>query len=600
MRSTFLVALLLLMSALFVSWQVGEGGVEAAGPTQVSSDITQDTNWTLNNSPYVIEGDILVDMNATLSIHPGVTVKFAGYYSIRVEGQIHAKGTGSQGITFTSGEANASSGDWNQIEIINRQNISTQIFENTTFMYGTNGLFFNLTMVKDTIDDTFDVKIKNCTFRDFESSGIYYAGRHGVNDSVMITGSAFNDTGQFGIRIAGEYSDNHGKPYIIANNVVSNNANGISWGGLGQGNNCSITGNILISNAVGIKLGGSSLYLVRDNELLNNSCGMSINVGAEGNGNRSIVENVIWNSTIGIRVYTGKAPLKFRYNDVVDSGQFNVVVEEKKNVSMINNWWGTTNTTKIDTLFYDYYDDINAILPGEIPVGIVEYIPYLSSAVKPDYVAPSSEPDVGDGIGVEEKDDVDEGAHIPTEDGDDVGEGEDILDGNDDVDDNDSEGDPVNTETPASPGEGSGDSGSQADEGISSGVWVAVLALVVLSLALVLVIHVNRKSRRSGSLEGGHDRGRSHNRGQKANGVSKPGRRRGAGSSAAGFDDSPYELEDLKDEVLEDLGGGKGKVSASVMRSRLRRMKGQGKIDGELYSSVMEDIERIEKEDGDL
>ena len=130
---------------------------------------------------------------------------------------------------------------------------------------------------------------------------------------------------------------------------------------------------------------------------------------------------------------------------------------------------------------------------------------------------------------------------------------------------------------------------SQDGEGISKGVWVAVLTLVVLSLALMLVIHVNRKRRQSGSPERGPDQVRNRRGGLKASADLEKSTHGGTSG-----------LEVLKDEVLEGLGEGEGGESASVMRSRLRKMKRQGKIDKELYSSVMEDIDRLEKEDVDL
>lgn len=63
---------------------------------------TQSGAWTLANSPYIVTGDILVPSGATLSLEPGVVVKFAGYYGIKVEGTLLASGNAVDRIVFTS------------------------------------------------------------------------------------------------------------------------------------------------------------------------------------------------------------------------------------------------------------------------------------------------------------------------------------------------------------------------------------------------------------------------------------------------------------------------------------------------------------------
>ncbi|MBN2092368.1 TonB-dependent receptor plug domain-containing protein [candidate division KSB1 bacterium] len=62
----------------------------------------QSGKWDLNNSPYIIKGDIIVPENQVLTIEPGVIIKFSGYYRITVKGTIFARGTESNQIVFTS------------------------------------------------------------------------------------------------------------------------------------------------------------------------------------------------------------------------------------------------------------------------------------------------------------------------------------------------------------------------------------------------------------------------------------------------------------------------------------------------------------------
>ena len=63
---------------------------------------TQTGVWSLNKSPYIVTGDITIPPATTLTIEPGVTVKFAGQHSIKVYGSLQAVGVMGKRIVFTS------------------------------------------------------------------------------------------------------------------------------------------------------------------------------------------------------------------------------------------------------------------------------------------------------------------------------------------------------------------------------------------------------------------------------------------------------------------------------------------------------------------
>ena len=83
--------------------------------TNVSGGIYANTTWTLAGSPYTVTGNVVVFPGFTLTIEPGVMVKFdAGVQlEIRQAGLI-AMGTNADSISFTS-NTSLTAGSWNSI-----------------------------------------------------------------------------------------------------------------------------------------------------------------------------------------------------------------------------------------------------------------------------------------------------------------------------------------------------------------------------------------------------------------------------------------------------------------------------------------------------
>lgn len=83
--------------------------VVASGPTQVSGNIRTDQTWSLAGSPYVLTGSVYVRDGATVTVEPGVVVKFAptggpvNTGGLRVvSGRLVARGSAASPIVFTS------------------------------------------------------------------------------------------------------------------------------------------------------------------------------------------------------------------------------------------------------------------------------------------------------------------------------------------------------------------------------------------------------------------------------------------------------------------------------------------------------------------
>ena len=126
----------------------------AAGATVVGV-IGADTVWTADRSPILVTSNVRVAAGATLTIQPGVTVRFAagGGAGLTVDGRLVAVGTTEKPIYMTSSldrgtrfstapegfESNtASAGDWEGIRLTGK-NVKS-VVEHVTLRYSRNGV----------------------------------------------------------------------------------------------------------------------------------------------------------------------------------------------------------------------------------------------------------------------------------------------------------------------------------------------------------------------------------------------------------------------------------------------------------------------------
>lgn len=87
----------------------------ASAVTIVSSNLSTNTTWTASNSPYIVQNSVEINSGATLTIEPGVVVKFFDENSRLYAngGHINAQGDGESKIYFTSIKDDSVGGDTN-------------------------------------------------------------------------------------------------------------------------------------------------------------------------------------------------------------------------------------------------------------------------------------------------------------------------------------------------------------------------------------------------------------------------------------------------------------------------------------------------------
>ncbi|MCX6752686.1 MAG: hypothetical protein NTZ87_04295 [Candidatus Nomurabacteria bacterium] len=82
--------------------------------THVSGNIDTNTTWSLANSPYVVDNTVIILAGNTLTVEPGVIMKFSSSFgSLEVEGTLDVPGTAKLPIVFTSYKDDNAGGDTN-------------------------------------------------------------------------------------------------------------------------------------------------------------------------------------------------------------------------------------------------------------------------------------------------------------------------------------------------------------------------------------------------------------------------------------------------------------------------------------------------------
>ena len=335
----------------------------------LSGFIIEDTTFTIENSPYSVDGDLFITAGTTVKINPGVTFQFkantdvmaGGDYSTKSEmiiyGTLICEGTADSMIIFKSYFGSNTAGEWGQV----LTDLEGEIFiQYTEIKYATNGLnIYNSTPM--------EIRIENCVFQNISSQGIRITSSD-ISKS-FVSGNTFTSVvsaiystrsqnycshnvitgGYNGIEVSSSstlisntLSSLSGYACKVGANsfVIDNDIQTISGAGIYlNGNTCSVINNSLINIDGGSSTGG--VYAPNSS---NNIYGNFINGGSNrgiyfytGDYNQ-IVNNIIINKGgYGIRFNYGSDNTEINYNTIYSNGDDGINIYNGNNININNN-----------------------------------------------------------------------------------------------------------------------------------------------------------------------------------------------------------------------------------------------------------------------
>jgi len=218
--------------------------------------------WTLEGSPYEIQGEITIPDGLTLTIEPGVLVEFQWHHKLIVEGRLLAVGTEADTITFTINDTTGfhnpyiPDGGWHGIRFrgTSSMNDSSKIIY-CKLQYGKAiGLWPDQDGGAILVDSFDKLIISNCLITSNSASG-EGGGIKLWNSNPEITGNTIsNNSAQFGGGIQWYESSP-----MIENNIIEYNAAEAGGGIVCTGNSNPTITNTTIENNIATSGSGGGI-----------------------------------------------------------------------------------------------------------------------------------------------------------------------------------------------------------------------------------------------------------------------------------------------------------------------------------------------------
>ncbi|MCC7362114.1 MAG: hypothetical protein IT317_21700 [Anaerolineales bacterium] len=187
-----LVLLSCIASLLFPSGLLPAARAALPRDTNVpGQNITTAVTWNLAGSPYIVQGLVNIASGGSLTIEPGVVVKFDANQWMRVEagGVLTATGTSGQPISFTSSAGSPAPGDWQDLVVYGAATL-----QHCDFSHGAGGGHWSQLEINSS-----SVVVEDCAIHDGLRDGIRLWGDPGTTPTLR--NLAISNNGMAAIRM---------------------------------------------------------------------------------------------------------------------------------------------------------------------------------------------------------------------------------------------------------------------------------------------------------------------------------------------------------------------------------------------------------------
>jgi parallel beta-helix repeat protein len=296
---------------------------------RIETDLHGQVNWTEEGGPYLITQNVTVSSGSRLSIEPGTTVKFAGYYRLNILGRFLAKGTVTDSILFTTMDLEGIPGSWDRLSIQGPKEGPPDTLSFCRIQYANVGLSCQQV----------SPAILNSEFQ-------YCFGYGMVIDfsNPQISGNLLQNN------YGGISCENTANP-IISDNLCRNN----TYAGISCNNSApQIDNNIILQNSSGLYLENGSHPVVMHNQLDSNEDGLYLHYYC----NPLIEANEVTSQQVHGIYLSGYNNPMIHFNNIVENDGYNIFLTyQPDDVHAQNNWWGTDNLNEIGALIWDIHDN---------------------------------------------------------------------------------------------------------------------------------------------------------------------------------------------------------------------------------------------------
>ncbi|MEM6966680.1 MAG: T9SS type A sorting domain-containing protein [Bacteroidota bacterium] len=351
--------------------------------TEVSGGIFTPTTWTATASPYVVTSDVVVFPDGSLTIEPGVEIKFNPDTRLELrEGDLSAIGTDTAPIIFTVNDTTGTGlATWNGIENTTITNDSVGIaldyviiehaetglnygsgyayrsIDNSIFRFNDRGVFdgaqgYNWVTISDTefLENGVGMEGRmsaiNCTFTD---NGVGFGNPmtfNNIDSGGRVTNCTFTNNG-----LAVGYISNIVNIAVIENSTFIDNERGFDgyWAIVDSSTFSGST-----DRGIGVSKGD-----IQNSVFSNNAIGVNVNL----NFQLSITNNSFNANNVALQVEGPGANIQ--ENFFCTSTDQAVVLTTDQPIDLNNNCWCTNDLTAIADMITDAFDDVS--------LGIVSY-----------------------------------------------------------------------------------------------------------------------------------------------------------------------------------------------------------------------------------